>query len=140
MTSLALVRGWRAVLISDCYTEGKGTFSFRGVGGSWLVVCNGRCGVLIDRGMANMWRRGGERRRDSPDGRSLAVVVPCAGRGFGVVFFLLSRFTGRFQGRLSIKRGDGCSTVSLPGWVFFLFVRFGWWVAIQCGNWFSRDR
>ena len=25
---------------------------------------------------------GGERRHDSPDGRSLAVVVPCAGRGF----------------------------------------------------------
>ena len=91
MTSLAIVRGWRAVLISDCYTEGKGTFSFRGIGGKWLVVYNGRCGVLLDPGMANMWRRGGERRHDSPDGRSLAVIVPCAGRGFrGRVLSLVS--------------------------------------------------
>ena len=28
-----------------------------------------------------MWIRGGRVRRDSPDGRSLVVVVPCAGRG-----------------------------------------------------------
>ena len=41
--------------------------------------------------MANMWRRGGERRHDSPDGRSLAVVVPCAGRGSrGKVLSLVS--------------------------------------------------
>ena len=41
--------------------------------------------------MANMWRRGAERRHDSPDGRSLAVVVPCAGRGFrGRVLSLVS--------------------------------------------------
>ena len=51
MTSLAIVRGWRAVLISDCYTEGKGTFSFRGTGGTWLVVYNGRCGILLDPGI-----------------------------------------------------------------------------------------
>ena len=38
-----------------------------------------------------MWRRGGERRHDSPDGRSLAVVVPCACRGFkGRVLSLVS--------------------------------------------------
>ena len=57
------------------------------------MVFNGRCGVLLDPGMANMWRRGGERRHESPDGRSLAlaVVVPCAGRGFrGRVLSLVS--------------------------------------------------
>ena len=55
---------------------------FLGLG--WLLVGGfyGRCWVLLDPGMANMWRRGGERRQDSPDGRSLAVVVPCGGRGF----------------------------------------------------------
>ena len=38
-----------------------------------------------------MWRRGGERRHDSPDGRLLAVIVPCAGRGFrGRVLSLVS--------------------------------------------------
>ena len=38
-----------------------------------------------------MWRRGGEQRHDSPDGRSLAVVVPCAGPGFrGKVLSLVS--------------------------------------------------
>ena len=36
-------------------------------------------------------RRGGERRHDAPDGRSLAVVIPCAGRGFrGKVLSLVS--------------------------------------------------
>ena len=54
-----------------------------------MVVYNGRCGVLLDPGVANMWRRGGERRHDSPDGRSLAVA--CAGRGFrGRVLSLVS--------------------------------------------------
>ena len=28
-----------------------------------------------------MWRRGGEKRHDAPDGRSLPVVIPRAGRG-----------------------------------------------------------
>ena len=73
---------------------GKGHFFFpRGcqLGGSWLVTFNGRCGVVLDPGMANMWRRGGERRHDAPDGRSLAVVIPCAGRGFrGRVLSLVS--------------------------------------------------
>ena len=55
------------------------------------MVFNGRCRILLDPGMANMWRRGGERRHDSPDGRSLAVVVTCAGRGFkGRVLSLVS--------------------------------------------------
>ena len=81
LTRIALQRGWRSVLISDCGAESKGTFEFKGFGGSWLVVFNGRCGVLLDPGMANMLRRGGAKRFDSPDGRSLAVIVPCAGRG-----------------------------------------------------------
>ena len=55
------------------------------------MVYDGRCGVLLDPGMAIMWRGGGERRHDSLDGRSLAVVVPCAGRGFrGRVLSLVS--------------------------------------------------
>ena len=38
-----------------------------------------------------MWRRGGEKRHDAPDGRSMAVVIPCAGRGFrGKVLSLVS--------------------------------------------------
>ena len=38
-----------------------------------------------------MWRRGGAKRffNDSPDGRPLAVFVPCAGRGFRVFLLLL---------------------------------------------------
>ena len=91
LTKIARARGWRAILVSDCGADGKGTFSFRGVGGSWLVIVNGRCGVVLDPGMANMWRRDGERRHDAPDGRSLAVVIPCAGRGFrGRVLSLVS--------------------------------------------------
>ena len=84
------------MLISDC-AEGKSTFEFKGFGGSWLVVFNGRCGVLLDPGVANMWRRRGAKRFDSLDGRSLAVIVPCAGRCFVVVFFLflsMVRFLG----------------------------------------------
>ena len=77
--------------MSDCGAEGKGFFSFKGLGGTWLVVFNGRCGVVLDPGMANMWRRGGEKRHDAPDGRSMAVVIPCAGRGFrGKVLSLVS--------------------------------------------------
>ena len=91
LTSIALQRGWRSVLISDCGAEGKGTFEFKGFGGSWLVIFNGRCGILLDPGMARMWRRGGAKRFDSPDGRSLAVIVPCAGRGLrGRVLSLVS--------------------------------------------------
>ena len=38
-----------------------------------------------------MWRRGGAKRFDSPDGRSLAVIVPCASRGLrGRVLSLVS--------------------------------------------------
>ena len=81
LTRIALQRGWRSVLISDCGGEGEGTFELKDFGGSWLFVFNGRCGVLLDPGMARMWRRGGAKRFDSPDGRSLAVIVPCAGRG-----------------------------------------------------------
>ena len=69
-------------LISDCGAEDKGTFEFKSFGDPWLVIFNGRCGVLLDPGMANMWRRGGAKRFESLDGRSLAVIVPCAGRGF----------------------------------------------------------
>ena len=91
LVRLALSRGWRAILVSDCGAEGKGVFEFKGLGGIWLVVFNGRCGVVLDPGMAKMWRRGGEKRHDAPDGRSLAVVIPCAGRGFrGQVLSLVS--------------------------------------------------
>ena len=56
-----------------------------------MVIFNGRCGILLDPGMARMWRRGGAKRFDSPDGRSLAVIVPCAGRGLrGRVLSLVS--------------------------------------------------
>ena len=87
LVRLVVSRGWRAILVSDCGAEGKGVFELKGLGGIWLVVFNGRCGVVLDPGMAKMWRRGGERRHDAPDGRSLAVVIPRAGRGFrGRVF------------------------------------------------------
>ena len=91
LTRIALQRGWRSVLISDCGAEGKGTYEFKGFGGSWLVIFNGRCGILLDPGMARMWRRGGAKRFDSPDGRSIAAIVPCAGRGLrGRVLSLVS--------------------------------------------------
>ena len=78
-----------------------------------MVVFNGRCGVVLDPGMANMWRRGGEKRHDAPDGRSLAVVIPCAGRGFEVGCCLLFRLMVRFLGLGSIKSDVSCSIVSL---------------------------
>ena len=88
---LAVRRGWRSILISDCMVDTPGSFSFRGPGGNWLLLFNCRCGVLLDPGMANMWRRGGNIRYDSSDGRSLAVIVPCAGRGVrGRVLSLVS--------------------------------------------------
>ena len=97
------------MLVSDYYAEGRGTFSFRGVGGLRLVIYNGRCGVLLDPGMANMWRRGGERRHDSGDGRSLAVIAPCAGRGFrGCVLSLLFRYVVQFLGLGLIPNVDEC--------------------------------
>ena len=65
LVRLALLRGWRAILVSDCGAEGKGVFEFKGSGGIWLVVFNGRCGVVLDPGMAKMWRRGGEKRHDA---------------------------------------------------------------------------
>ena len=66
-------------------------FLFRGPGGNWLLLFNCCCGALLDPGMANMWRRGGNIRYDSSDGRSLAVIVPCAGRGVrGRVLSLVS--------------------------------------------------
>ena len=41
--------------------------------------------------MARMWDRGGRVRHDSPDGRAIALVVPCAGRGLkGRVLSLVS--------------------------------------------------
>ena len=90
-TRLAVRRGWRSILISDCMVDTPGSFSFRGPGGNWLLLFNCRCGVLLDPGMANMWRRGGNIRYDSSDGRSLAVIVPCAGRGVrGRVLSLVS--------------------------------------------------
>ena len=79
------------------FLEASGIFSFKGLRGLWLVVFNGRCGVLLDPGMANMWRRGGEQRHNSPDGRSFVVVGPCANRGLEVGFFLLFRFMVRFR-------------------------------------------
>ena len=33
LTRIARARGWRAILVSDCGADGKGTFSFRGFGG-----------------------------------------------------------------------------------------------------------
>ena len=58
-TRLAVRRGWRSILVSDCMMGTPGSYSFRCPGGNWLLVFNCRCGVLLDPGMANMWRRGG---------------------------------------------------------------------------------
>ena len=63
-----------------------------------MVVFNGGCGVVLDPGIANMWRRGGERRHDAPDGRSLAVAAPCAGRGFRGRFLSLLSVYGPVSG------------------------------------------
>ena len=71
--------------------KGKGpSLSGGSVVRGWLFF-NGRCGVVLDPRMANMWRRGGEKRHDAPDDCSLAVVIPCAARGFrGRVLSLVS--------------------------------------------------
>ena len=71
--------------------ESSGVFTFKGVGGSWSLVFNRRCRILLDSGMARLWVKSGMRRFDSPDGRSVGVVIPCVGRGFkGRVISLVS--------------------------------------------------
>ena len=70
LTRIATDRRWKAVLVSDCMLEGSGVFTFKGVGGSWSLIFNKRCGILLDPGMARLWVRTGMRRFDSPDGRS----------------------------------------------------------------------
>ena len=91
LTRIATDRRWKAVLVSDCMLEDSGIFTFKGVGGSLSLVFNRRCGILLDPGMARLWVRTGMRRFDSPDGRSLGVVIPCVGRGFkGRVISLVS--------------------------------------------------
>ena len=94
-----------------------------------MVVFNGQRGVLLDPGMANMWRRGGARRFDSPDGPvmavllllfSLAPVVVCE-----VVFFLLFRSTVLFPVLVWITSGGLCSILFLLLWVLFHLGQFG---------------
>ena len=120
VTSIALRRRWRAVLISDCWADAPGTFEFKGPGGTWLLVFNCRSGVLLDPGMARMWVRGGRVRHDSPDGRAIGVVVPCAGRGLkGRVLSLVSCYGPVSGAGFDDERRamfDGLSTllVSLP--------------------------
>ena len=73
-----------------------------------------------------MWRRGGEKRHDAPDGRSLAVVIPCAGRGFrGQALSLVSVY-GPVSGAGFDQERRVMSIVFLQFWVSYLFVRFGW--------------
>ena len=68
-----------------------------------------RCGVLLDPGMANMWRRGSNIRYDPSHGRSLAVVVPCAGRGIrGRVLSLVSVHGPVSGPGFDAKRRLGC--------------------------------
>ena len=43
LTRTCAARGWRAILLSYCFCDGSGAFHFKGLGGSWLVVFNGRC-------------------------------------------------------------------------------------------------
>ena len=117
-------RGWRAVLLSDCYLEGSGTFSFRDLGGSLLAVFNSRCGFLLDPGMAIMWRRGDERRM-IPLMAVLWLLVPCAGRGFcGKVLSLVSVYVLSL-GRVVTTNDGSCLILSLRFWAFFRSVRFG---------------
>ena len=71
VTTLALKRRWRAVLVTDCWADAPGTFEFKGPGGKWLLVFNCRSGVLLDPGMARMWDRGGRVRHDPPMGERL---------------------------------------------------------------------
>ena len=78
VTSLAVKRRWRAILISDCNVDEAGSYTFKGPGGYWLLLFNCRCGILLDPGMAKMWTRGGQRRLDSSDGRSLGITGNCS--------------------------------------------------------------
>ena len=88
---MAQSRGWRAVLLTDCYGQEPGTIKLRGPGGHWMLVFGLRSGVLLDPGLARCWERGGSVRFDSPGGRSCGVLVPCAGRGVrGKVLALFS--------------------------------------------------
>ena len=52
--------------------------------------------------MVRMWARGGRVKHDSPDGRSVGLIVPCAGRELrgrvlSLKFLLWSGFLGGFQ-------------------------------------------
>ena len=119
LVRLAVSRGWRAILVSDCGAEGKGVLEFKGLGGIWLVVVN----AVAELFWIQEWPTcggSGEKRHDAPDGRSMAVVIPCAGRGFRG-----RRLMVRFLGLGLIKRDELCSIVFQQFWVSYLFVRFG---------------
>ena len=78
--------------------------------------------------MARLWARTGMRRFDSPDGRSLGVVIPCVGRGFkGRVISLVSVYGFVSGAGFDKERRDMFESLSnllgqLP------FDRYGLWV------------
>ena len=112
--------------MTDCWADAPGTFEFKGPGGMWLLVFNCRSGVLLDPGMARMWDRGGRVRHDSPDGRAIGLVVPCAGRGLkGPRSYRWFRVTVRFLGRVLTTNDAQCSTGCRHCWVLFLLGRSG---------------
>ena len=64
-------------------------FGVRAVSGYWFLIVG--VGFCLIQEWPTCGGRGGQVRHDSPDGRSLAVVVPCTGRGLrGRVLSLVS--------------------------------------------------
>ena len=125
LTCVALQRGWRSVFISDCGAEGKGTFRFKSFGGSCLDIFNGRCGVFLDPGMANMRRRE-ERNGLTPQMALLWLLLFLAPVVVIVaVFFLLFLFMVLFQVLDWIPRDGSCSIPFLLFWVLFHLDRWG---------------
>ena len=47
ITKMAQSRGWRAVLLTDCFGQEPGTIKLRGPGGHWILIFGLRTGILL---------------------------------------------------------------------------------------------
>ena len=114
ITKMAQSRGWRAVLITDCYGQEPGTIKLRGPGGHWILCFAVRSGILLDPGLARCWERGGSVRFDSPGGRSCGVLVPRARRGVrGKVLALFSFYAPVSGPAFDAERRSALNELSL---------------------------
>ena len=122
VTSLALKRRWRAMLVSDCWVDVPGTFEFKASGGNgcWFVVPDlGFCWTQVWQGCVH-----GE--DESPPMVHWCGCSLCREgfeRSCSCVGFLL--WAGFW--RVLTLNDVQCLISFLLFWIPFLFVLFGWW-------------